>query len=190
MYTFNEKKFRIQLIRLGFLSISQFSKRTKIHRNTIYDYLTGKKKIFSDQFLAIAKSLNVSPFELIDESEAKITLEEFGISLIIDELLKKFPDTSIVLLGSRAKGTSTRYSDCDLGVLSNEKKINGITFLDMKSIVGDLADNLEIEIDLINLDAAPDWFIKELDESITFLKGKKMAFKRFLLKIAQLKEGK
>jgi len=157
---------------LGFASASRFASRIGIHRNTILGYFRGKS-VFTAAFLKMARALERDPLELIlpagDASKPALHLDD--IRPVIAALIRRSPGIAVVLLGSRAKGRAKAFSDWDLGVTRPPSPIGAEEFLSLRRLAGDLAENLVRHVDVINLDAAPDWFWEGLDYDPLFLDG-------------------
>lgn len=167
-YILNREAFEEQLRVKGYKNHLEFCKKTGIHRNTLNYYLSGHE-IFPKKFYKIAEGLGVDPKELIAQKAPQIDyLNE--IKTIIQELSQK-PGVAVVLLGSRANGRAKRYSDWDLGVTAGEKKLSGFELLRLKRSVEVLAEDLPRKVEIINLDAAPCWFLESIDYEPVFLGG-------------------
>ena len=69
-----------------------------------------------------------------------------------------------------------KKADWDVGITLAEKPIDGQEFLKLKSMVAEIADDLVRGVDLINLDAAPGWFVRAIDCEPVFLGGNEQGF--------------
>lgn len=181
-YILDRKAVAERMKALGYPNASQFAARIGVHRNTLLGYYLGKP-VFVSAFLKIARALGRDPLELIvpagDTPAFVGPINE--IRPIIAALLRRTPGIAVVLLGSRAKGRAKAFSDWDLGVTRLSAPITGDEFLALRRVTADLAEDLVRNVDVINLDAAPDWFWEGLDcepvlldgdrESYSFLKG-------------------
>lgn len=176
-YILNEKLFQYRLRQKGYKNILDFAKQTKIHRNTISLYLKGKG-IFSNSFERIASVLEIDPLELaIPVSDTSASVQELDkIRPVIALLTQHDEKIAVVLLGSRAKGKNRRFSDWDIGILRSTPHVSGIEFLELKSAVSELSEDLPYNIDLINLDKAPRWFFEKMNYEPIFLDGDKQNF--------------
>lgn len=175
-YVLNRKKFDKILEEMGYKSYLDFCEKTDIHRNTLNYYLSGRD-IFSKKFYEIAEILKVDPIDLIVSPKPDIeNIDELGTIL---KELTTISGLAVLLLGSRAKGVNKGYSDWDLGITRGGKCITGREFLRARGRVSDLADNLPRKVDLINLDAAPEWFLLSIDYEIVFLAGSFESFQYF-----------
>lgn len=93
---------------------------------------------------------------------------------LVKSLKKNLLAGAVVLLGSRAKRRRpATYADWDLGITGGKRAINSRTYLKLKALVDDLAENLPRQVDLVNLDAAPKWFFDGMDYEPIFLGGQK-----------------
>lgn len=175
-YKFNRARFEEFLDEQGYKNHLDFCRKGGVHKNTLNYYLSGRD-VFSKKLYEIAAILNADPRELIEPIQSKIqNIEE--IESIVRELASQ-RGVAVILLGSRADGSAKKYSDWDLGVTRAEIPINDREFLRMKGRVGELADNLPRKVDLVNLDAAPYWFLHLINYSVIFLGGDSNSFHHF-----------
>lgn len=161
MYYLDKSKFKIALTNQGYKNISDFAKRTGMSRQTITHLLSGKKSVFTYGLEALLKKLDVNPFELVTEHYNEEVVTQ-NISNVVTVLEKKFPDCAVVLIGSRATGQAKKYSDWDLGITCGPTRLSSLEYLKIKSLVQDLAETGVEDIDIMNLDQAPPWFLAEI----------------------------
>ena len=64
-----------------------------------------------------------------------------------------------MLLGSHARGRARKYSDWDIGVFGHPKPLTGMAYLPLKNAVEEWSEDLVREVDLVNLNQAPAWFL-------------------------------
>jgi predicted nucleotidyltransferase len=176
-YVLDRRAVTERMKALGFPNASRFAARIGVHRNTILGYFRGKP-IFASAFLKIARALGRDPLELIvPAGDMPALAEHFDeICPIIAALLRRNPGIAVVLLGSRAKGRAKAFSDWDLGVTRPAAPIKGDEFLALRRVAADLAEDLVRNVDVVNLDAAPDWFWEGLDYEPVFLDGDRESF--------------
>lgn len=79
-----------------------------------------------------------------------MTLNDFNINKINEILIKALNPTLIYLFGSYSKGTNNKDSDVDLAFLSNTE----LSDYDIYILSQELAEALEIEVDLVDLKKA------------------------------------
>lgn len=179
-YKLDDRQLTAQLRKLGFSTISQFAKEYAINRATLNNYLNGRGP-FPEAFYAIADALKTDPLQLLTPipSEGGIPkLEE--IAAIVTACGKVSPNIAVVLLGSRAAGNAKQYSDWDLGVTGGAQQLTTKEFLGIKQIVDDLREDLPRDVDVMNLDAAPQWFLKGIDYTPRFLSGSESSWAYFM----------
>lgn len=179
-YKLDERQFAAQLRKLGFPTISQFAKRHDINRATLNNYLKGRGPL-PESFYAIADALKLDPIQLLvpmESHQAIPKLEE--IAPIITACSKVSPDIAVGLMGSRAVGSAQKYSDWDLGVTAGLRQLSTMEFLKIKQLVDDLAEDLPRAVDAINLDAAPEWFLKGVQYTPKFLAGNESSWAYFM----------
>lgn len=179
-YKLDDRQLATQLRKLGFPTVSQFAKAHGINRATLNNYLKGRGP-FPESFYAIADALKVDPLQLLTPipSEGGIPkLEE--IAPIVAACCRVSPQVAVVLLGSRVRGGAQEYSDWDLGVTGGVHQITTKEFLHIKQLVEDLKENLPRDVDVINLDEAPEWFLKGINYSPRFLSGNESSWNYFM----------
>jgi predicted nucleotidyltransferase len=177
----NNDAFHARLRALGFRNALEFARRTGIHRNTISLYLQGRE-ILQGAFVKIAGALKCDPLDLVQKKiDAEGEIEHLSeIRQIIDALVKADAGIAVLLLGSRAKGTARPYADWDIGITRNGKPIDGRLFLTLRGKTEELAEDLPRSVDLVNLDAAPAWFLEGIDYEPLFLDGNREGAAHFL----------
>ena len=176
-YILDKKVFFNKLNEAGYKSILDFSNKTGIHRNTINLYLHGSS-VLTSSIEKIADVLKVDPMEMtipVSDETTKIRDVE-SISKIIGYLAKYDSSMAIVLLGSRAKNKEKKYSDWDIGITRFGNAISGEEYLILKGKVEDLAEDITCNVDLINLDQAPKWFLESIDYEPVFLDGSRESY--------------
>ena len=167
--TLDQTKFSLILKKRRVPSITELARRTGLHRNTIYHYLTGGS-IYQKAFTIICKQLNVAPEQLlIKATKQNIITDE--VALMIDQLYKRFPELTFVLFGSRSTGKANKYSDWDIGFLS-QNTISHQTHLNVLKFADELTENSLNSLDLVNLNLADHDFIADNLASFIFLTGK------------------
>jgi predicted nucleotidyltransferase len=176
-YVLDKRVFFGRIRELGAENISRFARETGLHRNSLGAYLTGKS-VFSSAFQRMARALDLDPLSMIvpaSETTAAVKgLDE--IRPIVAALLRRSPGAAIVLLGSRAKGRARPYSDWDLGITRSPVPVGGEEYLGLRRVARDLGDDLVRNVDVINLDEAPGWFLQGLLDPPVFLDGDRESF--------------
>lgn len=180
-YRMDEEVFYSKMREAGFKSRLGFARRAGIHRNTLGQYLSGRE-VFQDAFLRVAAQLGCDPMDIVrkgidvDGSVGDIS----EIRLIVDHLVASDIGIAVVLLGSRASGKGREFSDWDIGITCISKPIDGDSYLTLRGEVADLADDLPRGVDLINLDAAPAWFLRDMTKDPLLLGGNRESFAHFM----------
>lgn len=179
-YILNNTIFKKRLSELNYASVADFAKKTSIHRNTVFNYLTGKGA-FSSSFEEIARKLNIDPMELIlSVSETKAAVSNIDeIKPIIAKIVRSNKGIAALLLGSRAKKRAKLYSDWDIGITGGIDPIRSEDYLRIKNMVEEASENIPRMIDVVNLDCAPLWFLEGLDYEPIFLDGNKESYLYF-----------
>lgn len=176
-YELDKKKFKRAVLNRGYKNLSEFAVKNSIHRNTLHNLLQGKS-VFLSSFEKIAKILESDPFELlVAKSPLSLSLPHIDeLKPLVAKLIKKNQKMAVILLGSQAKLKAKPYSDWDIGLFSLAKPINGIQYLRLKRALEEWSEDLVRNVDCINLNQAPIWFLENLKDSIFFLDGDKESF--------------
>lgn len=171
MLIFNPTLLRQALRKRGFHSAGQFCKQIGIHRNTFSGYLSGKSVLqpTAQQILDYLQLDHLAAFEI------KQTLplnDDFINSLnpVVDALVHSAPWASFVLFGSRAKGSSQKYSDVDLGVVG-PTRLSTQQWSHLRNVLDDVSENYPFAFDLVDLRRASPEFINEVASHGKFLGG-------------------
>ena len=179
-YIIDKKKFEMRLREMGYKSMLDFARRFGIHRNTLLLYLKGKD-VFSSSFARITEALKIDPAEIMMPiSDKKIKIDAIDeIRPIIALIIKHDPNIAVFLLGSRAKGKKREHADWDIGITRGRKPIDGNEYLKLRMMVNDAAEDLLHNVDIVNLDRAPAWFLEGIDYEPVFLDGDRESFSYF-----------
>jgi len=170
-------KFKSQIIAKGYKNLAEFAAKNSIHRNTLRNLLAGQP-VFLDSFSRVAEILEVDPLELIIP-HAKLPSHIKGseeLAPIVARLLQKEKKMAIVLVGSQARKRAKKYSDWDIGIFRQPIPISGMEYLKLKQLVEDMGENNIRQMDLINLNQAPSWFLESLKEPLLFLEGNRESY--------------
>lgn len=170
MYILDKSKFKGALKERGFRSIGDLADFLGIHRNSIHHYLSGNG-VFPENFEKIINALGLKPEDILIEKEKPFTSDLGGVAPIIDELQIRFPEVTFVLFGSRAKKRAQKYSDWDIGIYS-KKEIDHEKFRKISRMTEDLFEDLPYFVDIINLNEAGEYFLREISRNWKFLAGK------------------
>ncbi|MFH0799504.1 MAG: hypothetical protein V2A66_04905 [Pseudomonadota bacterium] len=179
-YILDDKRFLAKLRALGFKGVFDFAASKGIHRNTVSLYLKGACA-FSSAFDRIARAVGADPLEIIHPAmEASAEIEDLDeIASVVSFLTRRDHKVACMLLGSRAMKKGRVHADWDIGITRGGKPIGGDEYLDLRVGVSDIAENLPHGVDLINLDAAPAWFLEGIKYDPIFLDGDRESFIHF-----------
>jgi len=171
-YVLDQKKFKRALLEGGFTSLVDLARKTGIHRNTLKNLVAGRSLLVSS-FAELAGRLSIDPLELMvptstTKSRIPFIDEMRPIIASLSKLDKRF---TIILIGSRASKKQKKYSDWDLGILRYPEPLTGIEYLKLKRVVAEASENLVRQVDLVNFNEAPPWFLKGLGDHVVFLDG-------------------
>ena len=190
-YRIDEEVFYSKMREAGFTSRLDFARRAGIHRNTLSQYLNGRE-VFQDAFLRMAAELGCDPMGIVRrEIDADARVGDVSeIRPIVDHLVASDNGIAVVLLGSRASGRRRKFSDWDIGITRTDPPIDDLLYLRLRGEVGDLAEDLPRGVDLVNLDAAPTWFIEGIDYDPVFLEGDRESFAHLMGVIHGIRKGR
>ncbi len=163
----------------GYSSLAAFCEQTKINRATIYHYMQGRGPL-ADAYYSLCDQLQVDPLSLLEEEKVSSDVDVSEIRAIVEALCKRDCELAVGLFGSRAKGTARRFSDWDLGITRGVGGLGTREYFVLKQRVDDLSDNLARKVDVINLDAAPLWFLSGINYQPIFLLGNRNAWSYFM----------
>ncbi|OGQ46798.1 MAG: hypothetical protein A3H42_03505 [Deltaproteobacteria bacterium RIFCSPLOWO2_02_FULL_46_8] len=176
-YRLDPVKFKKRVSELGYQSILEFARKSAIHRNTVQKLLGGDS-IFLSSFEKIAEKLEMDPLELmmptVKLDPSIPNLDE--LESIVPLLSRKNKKMAIVLIGSRAFGNPKKYSDWDVGIFGHPQPISGMEYLALKRFVEEKTENHVRQVDLVNLNQAPLWFLENLKKPLVFLGGNKESY--------------
>ncbi len=179
-YGLGEQQFQRALSRAGYASTAQFAREHRINRATLNNYLQGRGPL-PEAFYAIADALHADPLQLLIPTTSVGDIPKLEeIAPIITAVSAASSQIAVGLLGSRAHGAAKTYSDWDLGVTSGLHPLSDKDFFRLKQMVNDLADDLPRGVDLMNLDAAPDWFLKGIQYTPKLLAGNELSWSYFM----------
>lgn len=176
-YKINKETLKKRLLELGYRSLSAFAAKTGMHRNSLLNLLIGRD-VFCSTFRKIAEELRIDPLDLIVPAAfSKLNIDFLGeIYPIVNAIIEYDKEIAVALIGSRAKRKAKKYSDWDIGIVRANKPISGREYLKLKAIVDEKSENLVRIIDLVNLNAAPLWFLENIKDDIIFLEGSNESF--------------
>lgn len=179
-YHLNTSKLKEIIAQLGYANISDFARANSLNRATLHHYIKGEGGPLAEGYYSICEALNTDPIALLTPVEPPLVDEAGRIMPIVNKLAATDKEIALCLLGSRAKGKGKKYSDWDIGITHGRKTISGVDFLRLKRNVDADVDKLPWEVDFINLDAAPEWFLLGIDYEPIFLAGNSNSWAFFL----------
>ena len=95
-------------------------------------------------------------------------LEDIHINFILNILKNNFSGTKFYIFGSRAKGTYKEYSDIDIAVDLNNKKLD--TDILGRILIKFQDSTLPYEVDVIDLNSIDEKFKNLIQDSLVELK--------------------
>lgn len=179
-YHIDPAKLREAVAQKGYAHVTEFAKLHGFNRATINNYLKGQGGPFSEAYYIICDALQIDPLSILSPLPAKPIVGVDEIMPMVKKLCSFDKDIAIGLLGSRAKGKNRKYSDWDICVTRGPNLLAGEEFLRLKRSVDDEVDRLPREVDIVNLDAAPEWFLTGIDYEPVFLAGNSNTWSYFM----------
>jgi len=179
-YHIDSAKLRQIVVQRGYAHVTEFAKLHGFNRATINNYLKGQGGPFSEVYYVICDALQIDPLSILSPLQAGQTVDADEVMPIVKKICAFDKDIAVGLLGSRAKGSGRKYSDWDLCITRGARTLTGGEFLRSKRSVDDEVDKLPREVDIINLDAAPEWFLVGLDYEPVFLAGNSNSWSYFM----------
>jgi hypothetical protein len=166
----------------GFPSVRAFIDQAGIHRNSIAQYLSHERGVFTDLFERICEKLNIEdPLTLIAKGvESSGVLNSTKLITTLQSISKRHPSLAFVLIGSRAAGSAKEYSDWDIGLTTGESPLQSELYLSLKTEIEDLTDDFAQSCDVVNLDSAPCWFFNEMNYRPLYLTGSRESYIYFM----------
>ena len=166
MYALNVDYIKQVAKSKGYKGLKPLLEQLGLHRNTLDRYMRNSQilpksieKVFNALDIPIEKGLYKS-----------ISQDDLPIDELVHEIHLLYPNISIFLFGSRAKGTARKYSDYDLGLYSNHE-ISFSDFLKIVELKERFEENSPVRVDCVNLTIADKNFITGIFPHIRMLVG-------------------
>lgn len=189
-YHIDAGKLKQTIKQMGYAHVTEFARVHGFNRATINNYLNGRGGPFSETYYTFCEALQVDPLSILSPFSATPADNIAEIMPIVRRLCSFDKEIAVGLLGSRAKKTNRKYSDWDLCVTRGNHILTGEEFLKLKRAADDMVDRLPREVDFVNLDAAPDWFLSGLNYEPLYLAGNSNAWSYFMGVLHGTKKGK
>lgn len=113
MHAINSSYIKKRAKEKGFTGIKPLLQHLGLHRNTLDRYLSGAP-VLPSSIEAVLQALEIPIEKALTKKEA--IERNSGIDSLVRSIHRRFPDISIFLFGSRARGNHKKYSDYDLGI--------------------------------------------------------------------------
>lgn len=177
-YRLDEQRLRAASAAKGYSSLGALLRRAGLHRNSLNEYLEGGRSVFSSVTRKICDALDCDPLTLLSRKEFPVATDAVSGAVIniLEELCKDRPRVALFMLGSRARGTHQEGSDIDIAITGGAQKITTEEYLQIKMELQDAVENLPLEVDLINFDQAPRWFVAAITYTPKFMAGNPATF--------------
>jgi len=188
-YHIDAEKLRRIVTQRGYAHVTDFARSHGFNRSTMNNYLKGRGP-FSETYYGICDTLQIDPLSILLPSPAAPMADMDEIMPVVKKLCSFDKEIAVGLLGSRARGKNRKYSDWDLCVTRGTRILTGEEFLRLKRTVDGEVDRLPREVDFVNLDAAPEWFMLDLNYEPVFLAGSSNAWSYFMGVLCGAKKGR
>lgn len=169
-YVIDQDKFEQGVRDAGFRSVSALAQRLGVHRNSLYHYLSGKNGVYPTVLSNAFELLGIEPSEVIIRDSRRDRYDLKVISPLVDRLQSKYSVGCYILFGSRSKKTHKEFSDFDIGLYASNKIAHDVYF-DLVEYTAVLAEDLPVEVQLVDLSSATDEFLLEAIPGAKFLGG-------------------
>jgi predicted nucleotidyltransferase len=179
-YSIDSARFKDLIAKRGYACLTEFAKAHGFNRATLHHYMKGQGGPLAESYYALCEALQADPVDLLSPMAEGEIDGASEIMPIVKALCAVDRGIAVGLFGSRAKGRPRKYSDWDLGIARGRRPLGGVEFLRLKRTVDDAVDALPREVDFINLDVAPEWFLRGIDDEPIFLAGDSNAWAYFL----------
>ncbi|MBI2091537.1 MAG: helix-turn-helix domain-containing protein [Deltaproteobacteria bacterium] len=189
-YHIDAAKLKQIITQRGYAHVTEFAKAHGFNRSTINNYLKGNGGPFSETYYVICDTLQIDPLSILSPFSAQKTDDIEEIIPVVKKLCSVDLEIAVGLLGSRAKGNNRKYSDWDLCITRGGRALTGEAFLKLKRTVDEEVDKLPREVDFVNLDVAPAWFLLGIDYEPIFLAGNSNSWSYFMGVLYGTKKGK
>ncbi len=177
-YCLSENKLLRAIKGQGYKNIGDFTRAYGINRTTLAHYFEGRGPLMAP-FEKICTALNFAPTELLEIQLPEAIAGVDEIHPLVTTLAEANPLVAIALFGSRASGKNQKHSDWDLGVTAGKVLLTAEVFLKIKALADDLSEDLGHGVDVVNFDAAPNWFFLEMKKPPLYLAGNQQAWTYF-----------
>lgn len=154
------------------MSLSALARAAGVSRQSLYN-LFEDQPVFTGPFVKVLQFLGVSFHDLVDEfspAEQLLADAPAAIQRTVARLTQfcQFNAASLVLFGSRLRGKSGAHVDWDLGVWFTGAPRSQA----LRNVQADLEDSaFPYRVDIVNLNDAPAWFRKQVDNQHLVLYG-------------------
>lgn len=180
-YTISVFLLKAAIKKSPYKSIESLSAALGIHRNTINHYLSGAS-VFPKSLENIFKVLQINPWDVIQNKKEESKYKVDIIYPIVEKLNAVCPEACYILFGSRARNEEKQFSDFDIGTFVN-KELSFDDFYKIKEVADEAAEDLPVEVDLVNLTKADTNFFVSIKKGYKFLGGSPVSMKALEEKI-------
>lgn len=168
-YVIDKTRFQRAMRERGFRSLEQLVRFAGVHRNTAHYYLAGAP-VVPPKLEKLLDSIGLQPGDCFVPAKTAKQQHLTRVAAVVDQLVIQHPRCCYVLFGSRATGQASQWSDFDIGVYSSTK-LPLKTFLALMKRKETLAEDLPVEIQLVNLNHADHAFLRGIMPGLRFMGG-------------------
>lgn len=190
-YQIDQRKLTRLALARGYPNLTAFAKKVGIHRNSLGEYLGGKG-VFTSVVTKLAEGLDCSPLDFVQRRVLQVNIDQASKVLqgALERVVREDEDLCFLLIGSRARGTARELSDWDVGVTAGPRGLTAEAYLRLKGQIEDQVDNLPVGVDVVNLDAAPEWFLAGIDYQPRLLAGNEGSYLYLIGKIHGVRKAR
>ena len=180
----DQRKLQQLVLARGYPNLALFVNAVGIHRNSLAEYFGGRG-VFTAVVTKLAEALDCSPLDFVQRRVPRVRIDKVSEALqaVLESAAARDSNLCFLLIGSRAKGTARELSDWDVGVTAGPRSLGTEEYLALKAHIQEAVDNLPVGVDIVNLDAAPEWFFRSMDYEPRYLAGSEGSYLYILGKV-------
>lgn len=151
-------------------NLSDFAKECGISRQSLYNMFEGKS-VISTPLEKIFNKLNANWDEIIaikKEDYFKNAPQQVKLAFAEAVEFVRSKHADLFLIGSRARGKGSKFSDWDLAI-HFPKKFNRSEFINLKEMTKE--HSFPYYVDIVLLNDAPEWFIASIEKDAIRIEG-------------------
>jgi predicted nucleotidyltransferase len=159
----------------GFQSLGEFAAYLGVHRNSVSRYFS-EASVLPEVVSRVIDTLDLPVGAVLRRRQDTPTRDVASvIAPVVQRIVERYPSLSVLLFGSRARGSGRKYSDIDLGILGAEK-LKLSQWAELKELVENHTADLPFTFDVVDLGRADRDFLRAVTRDMIFLGGNPVPF--------------